>query len=231
MADPKRRLVRGGQVYDHDGNVHKPSVADILIEDGNIIAVGPDLPSEGVQDIIDARDRLVVPGLINAHYHPTTRAAKSGAATETWLLYTADSNRRRGVAPAPGRRRRIIAVRHTTAGHAVVPLDEPSTDVGQAYRDAGIRVVFSPMVWDIPPIAMVRNRDNLPPDVQGMLGTTGRPVRDQLDYLEHQFNRHPAAGTLHWAVAPFAPQRCTPKMLQGCADLAHKTIRGLHSRL
>ena len=60
MADPKRLLVRGGQVYDHDGNVHKPSVADILIEDGNIIAVGPNLPSEGVQDIIDARDRLVL---------------------------------------------------------------------------------------------------------------------------------------------------------------------------
>ena len=105
----------------------------------------------------------------------------------------------------------------------LVPLDEASTAaVVEAYRDVGIRVVFSPMVWDIPPIAMVRNRDDLPGDVQDMLGTTGRPVRDQLDYLEHQFNRHPAAGTLHWAIAPFAPQRCTPKMLQGCADLAHK---------
>jgi 5-methylthioadenosine/S-adenosylhomocysteine deaminase len=82
--------------------------------------------------------------------------------------------------------------------------------------------VFSPMVWDIPPIAMVRNRADLPSDVQEMLGTAGRPVRDQLDYLEQQFQRYPAAGTLHWAVAPFAPQRCTPKMLQGCADLADK---------
>jgi cytosine/adenosine deaminase-related metal-dependent hydrolase len=27
---------------------------------------------------------------------------------------------------------------------------------------------------------------------------------------------------LHWAIAPFAPQRCTPKMLQGCAELADK---------
>jgi len=24
------------------------------------------------------------------------------------------------------------------------------------------------------------------------------------------------------AIAPFAPQRCTPKMLQGCAELADK---------
>ena len=28
----RRALIRGGQVYDHDGNVHKPAVADILIE-------------------------------------------------------------------------------------------------------------------------------------------------------------------------------------------------------
>jgi cytosine/adenosine deaminase-related metal-dependent hydrolase len=69
---------------------------------------------------------------------------------------------------------------------------------------------------------MVRDKDRLPDDVQEMLGTTGRPVQDQLDYLEHQFNRHKAKGPLHWAVAPFAPQRCTPKMLQGCCDLAHK---------
>ena len=96
-----------------------------------------------------------------------------------------------------------------------VPLDDAGTDVViQAYRDVGIRVVFSPMVWDIPPIAMVRNADDLPADVRDMLGTVGRPVRDQLDYLEQQFNRHPAAGTLHWAVAPFAPQRCTPKAAQ-----------------
>jgi cytosine/adenosine deaminase-related metal-dependent hydrolase len=49
-----------------------------------------------------------------------------------------------------------------------------------------------------------------------------RSIRDQLDYLEHQFKRHPASGTLHWAIAPFAPQRCTPKMLQGCGELADK---------
>src|SRR3984893_7272844 len=53
-----------------------------------------------------------------------------------------------------------------------------------------------------------------------MLGTKALPMREQLDYLESQFNRHPAAGALHWAVAPFAPQRCTPEMLEGCAALA-----------
>ena len=35
----KRTLIRGGQVYDHDGDVHKPAVADILIEGDTIAAV------------------------------------------------------------------------------------------------------------------------------------------------------------------------------------------------
>lgn len=78
------------------------------------------------------------------------------------------------------------------------------------------------MVWDVPPIAMVRHKDALPSDVQEMLGTRALPMQEQLDYLEHQLKRHPAEGTQHWAVAPFAPQRCTPKMLEGCAELADK---------
>ncbi|MGA6963213.1 MAG: amidohydrolase family protein [Xanthobacteraceae bacterium] len=105
----------------------------------------------------------------------------------------------------------------------LTPLNDRYTDtVLSAYREAGIRVVFSPMVWDVPPIAMVRHRDTLPQDVQEMLGVTSLPMREQLDYLEHQFKHRPARGTLHWAIAPFAPQRCTPKMLEALAELANK---------
>jgi len=68
LAD-HRLLIRGGEVYDHDGDVHKPAVADILVEDGDIVAVGRDLAVDGGYEVIDAADRLVVPGSINAHYH------------------------------------------------------------------------------------------------------------------------------------------------------------------
>jgi 5-methylthioadenosine/S-adenosylhomocysteine deaminase len=43
--NPQKLLIRGSQVYDHDGDVHKPPVADILIEGGNIVAVGLNLPA------------------------------------------------------------------------------------------------------------------------------------------------------------------------------------------
>jgi len=59
------------------------------------------------------------------------------------------------------------------------PLTDEQTDVVvAAYREAGIRVVFSPMVWDIPPIAMVRHKDSLPPAVQEMLGNKPRSIRE-----------------------------------------------------
>ena len=90
-GNSQRLLIRGGQVYDHDGDAHKPPLADILIEGGNILAAGRDLPSEGVQAILDARDRLIVPGLINAHYHShdtLCRGMFEELPLEMWLLYT-----------------------------------------------------------------------------------------------------------------------------------------------
>jgi 5-methylthioadenosine/S-adenosylhomocysteine deaminase len=40
----KRMLIRAGQIYDHDGDVHKPAVADLLIEGDKILSIGPELP-------------------------------------------------------------------------------------------------------------------------------------------------------------------------------------------
>lgn len=228
----RRLLVRGGQVYDHDGDVHKPAVADILIEGGDIVAVGRDLAVTGAHETLDAADRLVVPGLINAHYHShdtLCRGMFEELPLEMWLLYTLPMGANRSKEEL--RARTLVGALEclrcgiTTVQDmlGLVPLDDASTDVViAAYRESGLRAVFSPMVWDVPPIAMVRYKDELPADVQAMMGTQGRSIADQLDYLEHQFKRHPAGGTLHWAVAPFAPQRCTPEMLAGCAALAHK---------
>jgi cytosine/adenosine deaminase-related metal-dependent hydrolase len=78
------------------------------------------------------------------------------------------------------------------------------------------------MVWDIPPIAMVRHRDALPQDVQEMLGTQAAPADVQLDFVREQLDRHPATGTHHWALAPFAPQRSTPALLEGIAALSEE---------
>ncbi len=228
----KRTLIRGGQVYDHDGDVHKPARADILIQGDTVVAVGAAAASAGADDVIDASARLIMPGLINAHYHShdvLCRGLFEELPLEFWLLYTLPLGANRSNEEV--RARTLVGALEcmrcgiTTVQDmlGLVPLTDGQTDVViDAYRDAGLRVVFSPMVWDIPPVAMMRHADSLPPDVAEMLGNQPRPIRDQLDYLEQQFKRHPASGTLHWALAPFAPQRCSPAMLEACAGLAEQ---------
>src|SRR5437899_5931411 len=100
MASRKKLLIRGGQVYDHDGDVHHPPVADIIIENDRIAAVGPGLAAEGNIEIIEASGRLVVPGLINAHYHShdtLCRGLFEELPLEMWLLYTLPMGQNRSV--------------------------------------------------------------------------------------------------------------------------------------
>jgi cytosine/adenosine deaminase-related metal-dependent hydrolase len=98
MAGRTRLLVRGGLVYDHDGDVHHPPAADILIDNGRIAAVGANLSVEGAHETIDAAGHLVLPGLINAHYHShdtLCRGLFEELPLETWLLYTLPLGRNR----------------------------------------------------------------------------------------------------------------------------------------
>ncbi len=226
----KKLLIRGGQVYDHDGDVHHPRTADILIEGDSIAAVAAGLAVDGAHEVIDASGRLVLPGLINAHYHShdtLCRGLFEELPLEMWLLYTLPMGQNRSQEEV--RARTLVgALESLRCGITTVqdmlglsPLTNAYTDtVLSAYRESGIRLIFSPMVSDVPPIAMVRHKDSLPADVQEMLGTKALPMSEQLDYLEHQFKHRSAGGTLHWAVAPFAPQRCTPKMLEALAGVA-----------
>jgi len=242
-TEKTKLLVKGGRVYDHDGDVHKPAVADILIEGSDIVAVGPDLPPEQTRgaEVLDAANHLVVPGMMNAHYHShdvLCRGLFEEMTLEMWLLYTL---------PLQGNRSKEEVRLRTLVGAlesmrcgvttvqdmlGLIPLQEDYVDVVlDAYAEIGERVVFSPMVFDIPAIGMIRDRDLLPPEVQEMMGTKAGTAREQLDLLEAQMKRRPAVGTTHWAVGPFAPQRCSLDLLAGCADLAERHNLGIYTHM
>src|SRR3954466_8063837 len=59
-------LIRGGTVI--DGTGAPGFAADVRIEDGVIVEIGPDLASRGETEI-DARGALVTPGFIDSHTH------------------------------------------------------------------------------------------------------------------------------------------------------------------
>lgn len=64
-----RKLIRNARaIVTCDGADRVWKDADILIEDGVIKAIGPNLAADGAQ-IIDASHKFVYPGLINTHHH------------------------------------------------------------------------------------------------------------------------------------------------------------------
>ena len=235
MEAPGKLLVKGGLVYDHDGDVGKPERADILVEGRLIVAVQPALTPERTvgAEVLDASNHLVIPGLFNAHYHShdtLCRGLFEELPLEMWLtLYTTPLN--------SGRSEEEVRLRTLVGGlecvHAGITTvqdmlglnpqrDEYVDVVLDAYESLGLRVVFSPMVSDRPAVHMMAGGTTLPADIQALIGTTVPGPREQLEFLERQIERYLDRPTVHWAIAPIAPQRCTPELLGGCADLADR---------
>jgi cytosine/adenosine deaminase-related metal-dependent hydrolase len=68
-----RLLLRGGCVLTLDRALGDFDVADVLIEGSRIVAVGPNLnvgpPEGGPHTVIDASNRIVMPGFVDTHRH------------------------------------------------------------------------------------------------------------------------------------------------------------------
>ena len=60
-------LLRGGRVIDPGHGMDR--VADVLVADGKVAAVGPGLPTPEGADVRDVRGLVVAPGLVDVHVH------------------------------------------------------------------------------------------------------------------------------------------------------------------
>jgi 5-methylthioadenosine/S-adenosylhomocysteine deaminase len=66
----RRVLIKGGLVLTMDRELGDFAQADILIEDGKIRAVRPDIAVSGdAAAVVDATNRIVIPGFIDTHSH------------------------------------------------------------------------------------------------------------------------------------------------------------------
>ena len=63
-----KTLIQNGLVLLQDGSGWKTEKKDVLIDGNRIESIGTSLNPEGCR-VIDAKDKLVMPGLINAHTH------------------------------------------------------------------------------------------------------------------------------------------------------------------
>jgi 5-methylthioadenosine/S-adenosylhomocysteine deaminase len=234
-AAATRFLIRGGRVYDHDGDVHQPALADVLIQGGFIERIAPGLPADGAETI-EAAGKLVVPGLVNAHYHSHDVLAKGlfeEMPFDVWTLHSNPGNYgprsqeeirlRTLIGAAEQLRNGITTVQDFLT---VVPQDERTVDtVLSAYAEAGIRVVFAIAARDRAAldIAPFIPKD-LPDAIRKRIAGVDRTARQELDFVAAQIKRlgmHPTP-LQSWALAPSAPQRCSPELLEGIATLSRE---------
>src|SRR5258706_2267143 len=218
-----RILIRGGRVYDHDGDVHQPAQTDILIAGEMIERLGQNLPAGDGTEVIDAAGKLVLPGFVNAHYHSHDVMAKGlfeEMPFDIWTLHSNPSNYglrsleevrlRTLIGAAESLRNGITTIQDFLT---VVPQDEAMVDtVLSAYEEAGIRVVFAiaardRAALDIAPFIP----KNLPDSIRKRLAGQDRSARDELDFVSSQIRRLGKTPTKlqTWALAPSAPQRCS----------------------
>ena len=91
-----KTLIANARVLTCDDDNREFEPADILVDGDKIVAVAPDLRADfesgaAIADrIIDASNRLAMPGLINDHYHSTSsidRGRWDGDPLEVYLLH------------------------------------------------------------------------------------------------------------------------------------------------
>ncbi len=196
MPDADGLLIAGGRVYDHDGDVHRPAQADVLIADDEIVRVeaglADRLAGEGGDGprVIDARDKLVVPGFVNAHYHSHDVLLTGCFETlplEVWVL--------NALPPSYPKRSREEVRARTLLGAAeclrngittiqdmltLFPFDPDHLDVVMAaYREIGIRTVFALQIGDLKGLDRVPFwRETVPEALHDRLSASVEPFAD-----------------------------------------------------
>ena len=236
-----KQLIEGGRVLSVgrlDG-----AFGNLLIDADRILAVlRPDDPVTEDARRIDANDRLLIPGLVNAHTHAASNLSKGLA--DCWSLElllnafpwtaggrTLDLKYLSALIGAV----EMVSKGCTACYDLVAEIPAPSRDgieaVARAYRDVGMRAVIAPMMADL----------SFWHAIPGLIEAVPAGLRERVEAIRpgpHEaslatcrtlmktwsFDRE----RLRPALAPTIPHHCTDAFLAGCRDLAVEYGAGVH---
>jgi cytosine/adenosine deaminase-related metal-dependent hydrolase len=230
-------------VYDADAPDGMTGPTDVLIDGQHISAIGENLTlAEGrsADRVIDgAGRRLLIPGLINAHFHSPANHLKGNIRSlplELFMLYESPSDAE--LAPSPREayvRTMLAAIEMLKTGTTSVqddaflmpqPTPEIIDAIAQAYVDSGIRATVA---LDQPELSEAEKHPFIGAGASAELrAELTRPApasRERLlELYSHLIERwHGAAdGRLQAAVSISAPQRVSPEYF-GAIDQLSRT--------
>jgi 5-methylthioadenosine/S-adenosylhomocysteine deaminase len=240
----RRIIIRGGLVLDAAGGA---AAKDILIQDGLILAI--DTPGFSVPDdteVLSAADRMLIPGLVNAHTHShgalNRGAVDDKVSLEMFLTGAGASTRSRGIddkyLSAALSAAEMIRKGCTACFDLAVEFPGPSREgisaVARAYRDAGMRAVVAPMIADRTIYqALPGLLEALPHEVRAHYADMrAAPIDQTFSVCEEilanwEFDRR----FIRPALGPTIPLHCSDEFLIRCADLAREHGVALQTHL
>jgi len=244
MADKRATIIRGGRLINPGRD--RAETADILINGDTITEVGPPglaAPADAIA--IDARDRLIHPGLINAHMHGHGNLAKGMGDRWTLELLLAAGPWITGGRTLEDKYLstyvgaiEMLLKGCTACYDLTVEFPLPSVEgldaCGRAYADAGMRAVLAPMVAEFSFYEAIPGlMDALPPALQKEVerlrlapgDATLAAMRQSMQ--SWRFDR----ASVRPAVAPTIPHHCSDDFMRKCAVLAREFDVGLHSHV
>jgi 5-methylthioadenosine/S-adenosylhomocysteine deaminase len=231
----RHTIIRGGLVLDASGGA---AARDILIQDGLILAI--DAPGFGVSDdaeVLSAADRMLIPGLVNAHTHShgalNRGAVDDKVSLEMFLTGAGSSTRSRGIddkyLSAALSAAEMIRKGCTACFDLTVEFPGPTPEgisaVARAYRDSGIRAVVAPMIADRTIYqALPGLLEALPDEVRAQVADMrAAPIDQTFSVCEQilanwEFDRR----FIRPALGPTIPLHCSDEFLVRCAELANQ---------
>ncbi len=239
---PHHTVIRGGKLVDVSGRKAVP--VDILIKGDTIAEISrPGLKAPADATVIDARNRLLQPGLVNAHTHGHGNLAKG--LNDRWTLEllltgsqwvgTGRNLEDKYLSSLIGAAEMVLkgcTAAYDLAAEFPLPSVEGLSAMAKAYEDVGMRVVLAPMVADITffeaiPGLMAR----LPPTLQKEVESFRlAPWKATARQMKKALNKWPFE-KVRLAVAPTIPHHCSDEFLVSCRDLAKEYDVGLHSHV
>jgi 5-methylthioadenosine/S-adenosylhomocysteine deaminase len=220
---------------------------DLLIRDGKIVSVGTPVVPTTHTTIIDATGKLIMPGLVNSHTHSSEtffRGRYERMPLEVWLLYAYPLLVGAQISPRLLYLRTLLLAMESLKNGVTTLCDDffdvPGHDVDRlsvvfsAYEDSGIRANISSAVMNIPTLdALPFAREIVPSDLQVLLdGSRQIDADEYIDFCKGIFSSlHGRAGRLQFMIAPSAPQRCTPDLIQACHALAREKSVPFHTHV
>lgn len=222
-----------------------PVRRDIRIVDDVIESIAPTLEPVAGDTVINGTDKLVIPGLVNAHTHSWEALYKGrydNLPLELWmaLCYPILGNSR--VEPdLIALRSKLFAIESLKSGVTTLVddvLENPDQDFEQltavfdAYDEVGVRANISGHIISKPFTDTLPFMDEyLPPAVAAQVRTLTVPTAaEYLALSRRAFETLDGRGDgrLRYMVAPSAPQRCGEDVLVGATALAKEFDAEFH---